>query len=244
MQILDVPTFSIITVVLNNSYELEITIKSVINQTCQDYEYIVIDGGSTDGTLDIIKKYEEEITFWISRKDKGISDAFNKGIKCSKGQWINFLNSGDTFFSSDTLRDVGLALSENKIITGFSYLDDHRTLPKRKLTDANSLRKRAHISHQASFVDRKIFDKVGLFSVDYKLRMDYEFWLRAMKQFDIMFIEEKLVNYRSIGASNQNLKLSYFEEIRANSEHLRFSYFWNIWIYFKLIVKQILNLLK
>ena len=89
------PLFSIITVVLNNDKYIEKTIKSVLSQSFKNYEYIVLDGASTDKTIDIIKKYEKKINFWSSEKDNGIYDAFNKGIKIAKGQFICIVNSDD-----------------------------------------------------------------------------------------------------------------------------------------------------
>ena len=90
------PTISIITVSYNSKNVIEETILSVINQTYEKIEYIIIDGGSTDGTIDIIKKYENQITHWISEPDFGIYDAMNKGIGLANGNWVNFMNCGDT----------------------------------------------------------------------------------------------------------------------------------------------------
>ena len=100
------PLVTIVTVVLNNQAFIEETIQSVLNQTYRNIEYIIIDGGSTDGTLNIIRKYEKFIDFWVSEKDKGIYDAMNKGLKLAKGRWINFMNSGDTFYSKDTIKSI------------------------------------------------------------------------------------------------------------------------------------------
>lgn len=103
---------SIITVVFNGKEHLEETILSVLNQTYDNIEYIIIDGASTDGTLDIIKKYEDKIDYWVSEKDKGIYDAMNKGINLANGEWLNFMNAGDKFYNDDTLEGV---LKENII---------------------------------------------------------------------------------------------------------------------------------
>ena len=90
---------SVITVVFNDVAHIRETIESYLSQTWEDKEYIVIDGGSTDGTLDVIKEYADNINYWISEKDNGMYDAMNKGILHSTGDWINILNSGDTFAS-------------------------------------------------------------------------------------------------------------------------------------------------
>lgn len=89
---------SVVTVSYNAVATIEQTLLSVINQTYPNIEYIIIDGGSTDGTVDIIKKYADEIVYWISEPDKGIYDAMNKGIKKANGEWINFINAGDSYY--------------------------------------------------------------------------------------------------------------------------------------------------
>ncbi|WP_257287211.1 glycosyltransferase [Endozoicomonas sp. SESOKO2] len=103
---IDEPTVSIITAVFNGERHIEETILSVINQTYKNIEYIIIDGGSTDGTVDIIKKYERNIKYWISEKDKGISDAFNKGVLQSSGDFLNFQGDGDGFCSNNAIAEV------------------------------------------------------------------------------------------------------------------------------------------
>lgn len=100
------PLVTVITVVYNAKELLEETILSVLNQTYSNIEYIIVDGGSTDGTLDIIKKYQDKISKYISEPDQGIYDAMNKGMSLSKGQWLNFMNAGDSFYSNDVLQKV------------------------------------------------------------------------------------------------------------------------------------------
>ena len=102
---------SIITVNLNNKTGLEKTVKSVCSQTFEEFEFIIIDGGSTDGSLDIIKRYEDNISCWVSEQDKGVYNAMNKGIKMAKGEYLQFLNSGDSLINSDVLNKV---FKENK----------------------------------------------------------------------------------------------------------------------------------
>lgn len=100
------PSVTIVTVVYNDEKNIEKTLRSVIKQKYPKIEYIVIDGGSTDGTIDIIKKYEKKIDYWISEEDKGVYDAMNKGIDLASGEWINFMNSNDLFYNSTTIYDV------------------------------------------------------------------------------------------------------------------------------------------
>ena len=100
------PLISIITVAYNAIQLIEATIKSVINQSYTSIEYIIIDGGSTDGTIDIIKKYDKYLAYWISEPDKGIYDAMNKAIKKANGDWINFMNCGDTFVDENVISEI------------------------------------------------------------------------------------------------------------------------------------------
>ena len=100
------PHISIITISYNAVKDIENTILSVLNQTYPNIEYIIIDGGSTDGTLDIIKKYQDKITYWVSEPDKGIYDAMNKGTLKATGEWLNFMNAGDTFYNEQVLENV------------------------------------------------------------------------------------------------------------------------------------------
>ena len=113
------PLISVVTVSYNAVSVIEQTIFSVINQTYPNVEYIIIDGGSTDGTVDIIKKYADKITYWVSEPDKGIYDAMNKGIELATGEWINFMNAGDSFYSFSILELIfGQTIFSNDIIYG------------------------------------------------------------------------------------------------------------------------------
>ena len=100
------PKITIVTISYNIVTYIEKTILSVVNQTYPNIEYIVIDGGSTDGTLDVIKKYSDKITYWVSESDKGIYDAMNKGIDAATGDWINFMNAGDVFYHNNVIDEI------------------------------------------------------------------------------------------------------------------------------------------
>lgn len=210
------PKFSIITIVKNNQDQISETIESVINQNYEDYEYIVIDGGSSDNTIDIIKKYDKFIDYWMSEPDNGISDAFNKGIVLARGEYIQLLNSGDTLAGANIL-DMVRNYCNFEIVTGFAKFD-LSTVPGCVLQNSDRLCKKSMISHQGSFVHRDVYRSIGLYNLHCKIRMDYEFWLRALKVYNFYFLEEILVNFDA-GASMQHIRDFYQEEFYANKCH-------------------------
>ena len=119
------PLITVVTVVCNGEQFLEETIHSVINQTYDNVEYIIIDGGSTDGTLNIIKNYEHTIDYWISEKDKGVYDAMNKGFDCATGRWVIFLNAGDFLVNNDVIKNVVNIVSYERSEPDLIYGDKH-----------------------------------------------------------------------------------------------------------------------
>lgn len=175
------PKISIITVVYNGGQFLEETMQSVINQTYDNIEYIIIDGGSTDGTLDIIKKHEDRIDYWVSEPDKGIYDAMNKGIDVASGEWINFMNGGDIFFNKDTLKDIFRNykdFSNIDILYGdlqVDYGSFKRIVRIKKLQD---IWKGMVFSHQSSFISAK-YHKNNKYTLTYNIAGDFEFFYNA-----------------------------------------------------------------
>lgn len=168
------PLISVITVVFNGEQFIEETILSVLNQTYDNVEYIIIDGGSTDGTVDIIEKYEGAIDYWRSEPDGGIYDAMNKGVSISLGDWCNFMNAGDTFADLDTIEIIVPFLNNSLsllygscrfISSNYSY----RFSPKR-LTRLSFL-KHVIFNHQASFIKR---DRFLPFNTDKTVSADFE----------------------------------------------------------------------
>ena len=175
------PLISVITVIFNGAQFLEQTIKSVIEQTYDNVEYIIIDAGSTDGTLDIVRKYEGQIDYWVSEGDAGISDAFNKGLRCVSGFWVNILNSGDSYVNKGVLLEIGKRFENCNIITGFAqYLNTQKLIPNRALNNGDFLPIKSMISHQASFVPMECYKEFGEYSNEYKVRMDYDLWNRFL----------------------------------------------------------------
>jgi glycosyltransferase involved in cell wall biosynthesis len=210
------PRVTVITIVLNAGNEFEKTIRSVAAQTYPHIEYIVVDGGSTDGTLECIERYEDRIDYWISEPDAGISDAFNKGLGLASGEWIVLLNAGDCFMRKDSL-DVysGEFKTPFRIITAFAGTSCG-TMPDTVLENSHDLRRKSMIAHQATLVHRDVYKAVGEYNRSYRIRMDYEFWMRALKRYEFKFIDDVLIDYAPNGISARNDYLFYLEEHRAN----------------------------
>ena len=170
---------TIITVVFNDRIGLEKTIQSVITQAYDSKEYIIIDGGSTDGTVDVIKKYQDRIDKWISEPDKGIYDAMNKGIKMASGEWINFMNAGDVFVDPIVLNTLAPYFVEsNDVVYGnivkniFGNLYEYKA-GGHKLIESKRFPTMG-FCHQASFVKTKLaqrvlFDTNFLYAADFKM---------------------------------------------------------------------------
>lgn len=170
-------SFSVITVVYNDAEMLEKTIKCVIGQSYHNVEYIIVDGGSTDGTLEVIRKYEDYISKWISEKDDGIYDAMNKGVDLANGDWINFMNAGDVFSDSDTLVKVLKHIRAGKdVVYGdrFYIQKGKKTLQKAK--DINTIFQRMPFGHQSVFVRKDVIKKYK-FNDTYKFAADYDLLL-------------------------------------------------------------------
>lgn len=173
---------SVVTVCYNAAETIEDTIRSVIGQTYPDIEYIIIDGGSTDGTVNIIKKYADHIAYWISEPDKGIYDAMNKGIRIATGDYINFMNAGDCFADSTVLeRFVSQADESCEIIFGDwkIKLDEH--LEYRKPLSTKYLNTKLMFTHQAAFISVP-YHKEHLYDISYKLAADYNLIYKAVNQ--------------------------------------------------------------
>ena len=144
--------YSIITINYNNKGGLEKTINSVLGQSFHNYEYIIIDGGSTDGSVEIIKKYASQIDYWVSESDNGVYNAMNKGIGKASGEYLNFMNSGDTFHSSSALETISDLHSDDDIIIGGYYETEKgvsHTIPPHDVTLLTLLK--YTINHQATF---------------------------------------------------------------------------------------------
>lgn len=214
------PLVSIITITLNSEECLEQTILSVLNQTYDNIAYIIIDGGSTDGTLDIIHKYENRLASWVSEKDEGISDAFNKGIRAGSGKIIGIINSGDVLLPGTIDRVVSF-FAENprtEVVHGDVLLYENDTFIKRiKPATKWWLPWRLVLfNHPATFVRREVYERYGAFSKRYRIAMDVEIYLRWVRSgIDMQYLPEALVEMSAGGVSGREARLGYSEVRRA-----------------------------
>lgn len=195
---------SIVTVVYNCVGTIEETILSVINQTYNDIEYIIIDGGSTDGTQEIIKKYVEKISFWVSEPDKGIYDAMNKGIVAASGAYVYFLNVGDKFYSKETLYNL-LKLSNNEdVIYGNSCIISDNDEKILKAKSRNIDWRTMPYCHQSVIIKRELL-MLNLFDISFKIAADYNQY-QDLKKYKVVFryIDISISRYDNDGFSAQN----------------------------------------
>lgn len=180
------PKLSVITIVYNNVKDIERTMLSVLNQTYKNIEYIIIDGGSTDGTKDQIYKYKSRLTQFISEPDKGIYDAMNKGLNLATGDYILFMNSGDEIYAPETVTEIFETESSADIYYGETEMFNERweSLGQRrhstpKYFNWKSFRYGMNISHQAIYVKRSI---AGTFDLQYRYSADIDWIIRAAKK--------------------------------------------------------------
>ena len=215
------PLISIITVVFNGEKHLEQTIESVINQSYDNVEYIIIDGGSTDGTIEIIKQYEDQINYWISEKDRGISNAFNKGIISATGDIIGIINADDDYTMGCIDKVMKHYEPEIEMYYGnLATLQDNGEKQVLKSDDKAlyNLDKvtMTHIYHPTFFINRRYYKHIGLFNEAYTAAMDYEFLSRGkLSQIKTKFINEVIAEMRSGGISDTMYYKAKAEVIKA-----------------------------
>ena len=216
------PLVSIITVVYNAENCIEPTIKSVIEQTYENVEYIIIDGGSTDRTLSIIQKYEKYISYWLSEPDGGIYDAMNKGIALCRGTLVGIINAGDEYTDNAIAYVVNTHLQyPSSILAGNCKLI--LSNPARWVIESGSLDKLPYrtIPHPSLFVPLSVYQEHGLFDISFKIAGDYDFLCRCYSKL-VPFTEIKkvLAIFGPRGVSS-NYYLSEFESIKVRLRHIR-----------------------
>lgn len=169
--------FTIITVNYNNKAGLQKTIKSVINQCFNRAEFVIIDGASTDGSMEVIKEYESQIDYWISEPDKGIYNAMNKGLLQAHGEYLIFMNSGDEFYDSDVLQDIVSLLDTDIVVGRVMHGTDIWGFGKSTISMLDLVQ--GTVMHQASFIRRELFDTY-MYDEKYKIVSDWKFYIQSL----------------------------------------------------------------
>lgn len=214
----DSPLVTVITIVRNGGSTIERTIRSVLEQTYKNIEYIIIDGGSRDNTIDVVKKYQDKVAYCLSEPDKGIADGFNKGIFYSSGELIGIINSDDWYNKNS----IELVVNKYKIFGEKIFHGNNQrwTLKMEKdyVFTANDGRilNRMTINHPTVFVPKTIYEEIGLFRLDFEVAMDYE-WLRRAKLSgkDFYYLDSILTNMAPGGLSDKKWLKGYFENAKA-----------------------------
>jgi glycosyltransferase involved in cell wall biosynthesis len=207
---------SIITINKNNATGLEKTIQSVIAQTFIDYEYIVIDGASDDGSFAVIEKYADKITYWVSEPDSGIYNGMNKGIRVARGDYCLFLNSGDWLLEPATLQNVFdeiAGLEEADVYYSDLVKDDYSMIIYPKNLNINNLID-GTISHQNSLIKRKLFSRDGYYNESLTIASDWEYFLKGYWKYKIKFlhINTNIAIFDQHGISISNYKKRLIED--------------------------------
>jgi glycosyltransferase involved in cell wall biosynthesis len=223
----DCQTLSLITVVFNGASTLEHTIRSFLEQTYRNLEFIVVDGGSTDGTLDILREYDEHIDYWVSEKDAGIYDAMNKGIALASGSIIGFINSDDFYVSSNVLANVAKVFANKSVDVCYGdlcYVKQFDTLKvvrywKSSDFSLNSFEMGWCPPHPTFFVRREIYERYGMFDLSFKIAADVELMMRFLEVHRVCarYIPVLLVKMRMGGTTNRSLS----NILKQNKEILR-----------------------
>ncbi len=232
------PKFSIITVTYNAGNVLERTIQSIINQTYKHVEYIIIDGKSTDRTLDIINQYKNDIHQFVCEADQGLYDAMNKGIRLAKGDYLCFLNAGDTLHENGTLHSIANSIHTSNlpdIIYGETAIVDSeghflhmrkKSAPER--LNWRSFKKGMLVCHQAFFASRMLAQQ-EMYDLSYRFSADFDWCIQVMKKSKTFHHTHLiLIDYLNEGMTTQNHKASLKERFRIMVKHYGWiSTLWN-----------------
>ncbi len=218
------PKITIITVCYNSEETIKDSIDSVVIQSYENIEYLIIDGLSKDNTLDIVNQYKDKIAKVISEKDKGMYDAINKGIKLATGEIIAILNSDDAYFDSNVIQDIVTKMQENKsdaLYADLNYVDRIDTSKVIRYWKSGKYKQGDFFKgwmppHPAFFVRKKVYDQYGSFNLDLKSAADYELMLRFIHkhQISLSYLERVVVKMRVGGMSNASL----MNRLKANRE--------------------------
>ena len=219
------PVVSIITACLNAEDTIEQTIQSVVEQTYPNIEYVIIDGGSTDKTLEIVKKCKDHIAKWISEPDNGVYDGMNKGIIHSTGDILYFLNAGDHLYNNETIEQIMDTFEDEDIVAVYGNVEVVNEHSKKtvvrgiRVTHNNLLYRR--VCHQALFVRRSLFEEFGDFVTSLKYSADHEFIVKAIKRYPdkFLYVNETIARYQDGGMSCKMMEKTKMDDLKIISSN-------------------------
>ncbi len=233
----DKPLISVITVVFNGAEYLEQTINSVIGQTYDNVEYIIIDGGSSDGTLDIIQKYDSQIDYWGSERDKGIYDAMNKGTSLASGIWLNFMNAGDRFYSKNIIKLIANSNTHANFIYGNHESRYPTTQANHKAGLLKDFWKGMVFCHQSFFVRKNLQLCHPFETNNHIISSDYDFISKLIYKYktDPLYLDQCLSSIDAVGYSGENVVACIIEQYKVAKKYnnhvlLHFYYFYKFTI--------------
>ena len=215
---------SIITVSYNSDETIETTFQSVANQSYDNIEYIVVDGGSKDGTLDLIEKYAFTISKWVSEPDKGLYDAMNKGIEMATGDVIGLINSDDLFCDNEAIKKVVEVFNSDvnldSVYADLYYVSQFNTnnIVRKWVTSKQRKFKYGwHPAHPTFYIKKKVYEQYGLFNLNFKLAADFEIMIRFLEKYKITtkYLKHFLVKMRLGGETNKSLKNIYKQNLEC-----------------------------
>ena len=245
------PRFSIVTVTFNAGKTIEDTIQSVITQSYKNIEYIIIDGGSKDDTMDIVRKYSSHISHIISEPDKGLYDAMNKGINIASGDYICFLNSGDGLHEDDTLQNIVHSLrkytelpdviyGETAIVNSEGHFLRMRRLQTPEKLSWKSFRHGMLVCHQAFFASTRLA-KEEKYNLQYRFSADFDWCIRIMKKSRTLHNSHAIIiDYLNEGMTTQNHKASLKERFNIMCRHYGYvsTIIFHIWFVLRAVLKK------
>jgi len=233
------PLVSVITVSYNAVNTIEKTIQSVLEQSYENIEFIIIDGGSTDGTVDIIKKYKSDISYWVSEKDNGIYEAMNKGISLAKGEFIGILNADDFYLKKAIELSVEKIQATNSLYSfaNVKHVGRNNTLRPIYPLEKGKVYQEMPYPHISAFIAKKIYNDVGLFDESFRITSDHDMAMKIhIKNYKYCYLDKVIAEVERGGVTNSLLTNKEFMQVALKyNRNIIFAYF--------IYLKQIFNVL-
>lgn len=215
------PPISVVTVVRNGEAIIDGCVESVVTQKIPELEYIVIDGASTDGTLEIIRRYGDAISVCISEPDRGLYDAMNKGLRLARGRYIHFLNADDRYVAPDTLSSLLPRLDESTVCYGAMMYQEADGRQRRLGSPFSWSREliESHVPQPTLFVPSRLYREVGEFDLNYRIAADYDMVLRLARRFPMRFLDQPVTLMAAGGISYTQMGRTFKEAARVSVSH-------------------------